>query len=199
MSQDKGGSTVKKQPEITDATRKAILDAFWTLYQQKPVDKISIKELADLAHIHRSTFYRYFTDIYDLLGQLEEKVLSEISATLNNIETSDFTDLLYHAESIVAALKEYAPLIYHLTGPNGDANFRSKLRERMRLRFSSLSVSRYPSLTLEYLFSFVFSCILSNLNFWYEHQEECSLEQVCGLSKQLISDGMLMFVKNTNT
>ena len=190
---------MKKQPEITNATRKAILDAFWIIYQQKPVDKISIKELVEIAHVHRSTFYRYFTDIYDLLDHLQEKVLSEISATLNSIEASDITDLLYNAESIAIALKEYAPLIYHLTGPNGDANFRNKLREQMRLRFLSLSVCKYPSLTSEYLFSFIFSCILSNLNFWCEHQEDCSLEQLCGLSKQLISGGMLMYGKFTHT
>lgn len=188
---------MKKQPEMTDATRKAILDAFWILYQQKPVDKISVKELTAIAHVHRSTFYRYFTDRYDLLGQMEEGVLSEISAALDSIETSEVTDLICHAEAIAIALKEYAPLVYHLTGPNGDANFRGKLRERMRLRFSSLSAGRYSSLTSEYLFSYIFSCILSNLNFWYEHQEACSLEQVCGWSRKLISDGMLMYVKNS--
>ena len=36
------GNTVKKQPEITDATRKAILDAFRIIYQQKPVDIIPV-------------------------------------------------------------------------------------------------------------------------------------------------------------
>ena len=187
---------MKKQTEITDATRKAIFEAFWITYQRKPIDKISIKELVDIAHVHRSTFYRYFTDIYDLLGQLEEKVLQEISAVLDKIEASEVTDLLKHAESTAIALKDYVPLIYYLTGPNGDTNFRNKLKEQMRLRFIGLSVGRHSSLTLEYMFNYIFSCLLSNLNFWYEHQKECSLEQVCSMSKQLVSEGVLKYIEN---
>jgi len=34
------------------------------------------------------------------------------------------------------------------------------------------------------------------LNFWYEHQKECSLEQVCSMSKQLVSEGMLKYIEN---
>ena len=187
---------MKKQTEITDATRKAIFEAFWITYQRKPIDKISIKELVDIAHVHRSTFYRYFTDIYDLLGQLEEKVLQEISAVLDKIEASEVTDLLKHAESTAIALKDYVPLIYYLTGPNGDINFRNKLKEQMRLRFIGLSVGKHTSLTSEYMFNYIFSCLLSNLNFWYEHQKECSLEQVCSMSKQLVSEGMLKYIEN---
>ena len=190
---------MKKQPEITDATKKTLVNAFWSMYQQKPVDKISVKEIVQIANVHRSTFYRYFTDIYDLLSQLEDQILSEISAILNSIETTDFTDLLHHAESTAIALKEYAPMIYHLTGPNGDVTFRNRLREQMRMRFSALSIGRTPSLASEYLFHFVFSCILSNLSFWYEHQDACSLEQVCGMSQRLVSGGLLMYAKNMET
>lgn len=187
---------MKKQTEVTDATRKAIFDAFWTTYQRKPIDKISVKELVDIAHVHRSTFYRYFTDIYDLLGQLEEKVLCEISAVLDKIEASEIADLLNHAESTAIALKEYVPLIYYLTGPNGDVNFRNKLQEQMRLRFTGLSVGSNHSLSSEYIFNYIFSCLLSNMNFWYEHQEECSLEQICSMSKQLVSEGMIKYIRN---
>ena len=59
-----------------------------------------------------------------------------------------------------------------------------------------LSASRHLSLTSEYMFNYIFSCLLSNLNFWYEHQKECSLEQVCNMSKQLVSEGMLKYIEN---
>lgn len=188
---------MKKQPEITDATHKSIIDAFWIIYQQKPIDKITVKEIVETAHVHRSTFYRYFTDIYDLLNQLEQKVISEISVNLKkNCNTTDFNDLLSHADLMVVALKEYAPMIYHLTSPNGDIFFRNKLKEQVQLHFNSLGFAKNTSLATEYLFNFMFSCILSNLNFWYEHQNECSLEQICNMCKQMISSGLLQFTKN---
>lgn len=66
---------MKKQPEVTDKTRKAIADTFCSLYAQMPIEKISIKEITDMAGYNRATFYRYFTDIYELLNYVENDVL----------------------------------------------------------------------------------------------------------------------------
>lgn len=187
---------MKKQPEITETTRKLMLDTFWMVYQQKPIDRITIKDISDTAHVHRSTFYRYFTDIYDVLNQFEQKILDEISTTLENVHgNQEFTDLISHAGTMVGALKEYAPAIYHLTSPNGDSRFRSKLREQMLLYFSRFAFSTEHSLEAEYLFNFIFTNILANLNFWYEHREEYTLEQIVDFSKQLVSEGIAEYIK----
>ena len=187
---------MKKQPEITSATKNAMLEAFWAVYQQKPIDRITIRDIADTAHIHRSTFYRYFTDIYDVLDQFEQKILDDISATLENLHDAQvLTDLISHAGIIVDALKGHAPAIYHLTSPNGDSGFRDKLRRRMLGHFSQFSSSAERSLETEYLFHFIFTNILANLNFWYEHRHEYPLEQIVQVSKQLVSDGIIQYMK----
>lgn len=66
---------MKKQVEITAATRNAFLDAFCTLYKRKPIEKITIQELTDKAGYNRSTFYQYFKDIYGLLTYIEDNVI----------------------------------------------------------------------------------------------------------------------------
>jgi len=38
---------MKKQPEITDKTRQAFIEVFCELYSQKPIEKISIQEIAN--------------------------------------------------------------------------------------------------------------------------------------------------------
>lgn len=188
---------MKKQPQMTDATRSAMLDAFWAVYQQKPMARITIKDISDAAHVHRSTFYRYFTDIYDVLHQFEQRILDEISATLEQVQGEpEVTNLLAHAGVMVGALKDYAPAIYHLTSPTGDPGFRDQLRQQMLHHFSGLSFVAGHSLELDYLFNFVFTNILANLNFWYEHRQEYSLEQIAELSKTLISKGITDYVQN---
>lgn len=189
---------MKKQPEVTDTTRKILLSTFWQIYQQKPIDKITIKEIVENAHVHRSTFYRYFSDIYDLLDGVEQQIICEIEMHLKMVNTQDITDIISHADMLVKALKNCAPMICHLTSPRGDVHFRNKLQEQLRAQFSSFEVGHKYSLASEYLFSFMFSCILSNLNFWYEHQEECTLEQICLMSKQLISNGVAGYIDNIN-
>lgn len=53
-------------------TKENIIIAFWKIYREKSINKITIKELMDKAGYHRSVFYTYFKNIYDLLEQEQE-------------------------------------------------------------------------------------------------------------------------------
>ena len=65
----------------------------------------------------------------------------------------------------------------------------------MYLYFSRFAFAAEHSLAAEYLFNFIFTNILANLNFWYEHRKEYTLEQVVDFSKQLVSAGIAEYVK----
>ncbi|MEI6101327.1 MAG: TetR/AcrR family transcriptional regulator, partial [Eubacteriales bacterium] len=66
---------MKKQPETTERTKKRLLDAFWLLYCQKKIEKITIREIAQEAGVNRSTFYEYFSDVYQVLEELEADLI----------------------------------------------------------------------------------------------------------------------------
>ena len=70
---------MNKQPEITAKTRRNIMDAFWLLYSQMDIDKITVGAITKKAGYNRSTFYAYFTDIYDLLDQIENEMVENLS------------------------------------------------------------------------------------------------------------------------
>lgn len=59
----------------TERTKKAILNAFITLRAKKPIEKITVKELADSACINKATFYRHYEDIYALSESIEEELI----------------------------------------------------------------------------------------------------------------------------
>ena len=61
-----------KRPHITETTRKNLIDAFWKLYQTKPIERISVREITDIAGYNRGTFYLYFKDVHDVLEQIED-------------------------------------------------------------------------------------------------------------------------------
>lgn len=48
-------------------TKKAIVEAFLELLNEKPLDKITVKEIVDSCGINRNTFYYHFEDIHALL------------------------------------------------------------------------------------------------------------------------------------
>lgn len=52
---------------MTQFTKKAIVEAFLELLNEKPLDKITVKEIVDSCGINRNTFYYHFEDIHALL------------------------------------------------------------------------------------------------------------------------------------
>ena len=56
-------------------TKRSIKKAFLQLRAQKPLEKITIKELSELAEISKATFYLHYKDIYDLSSQLQNEVI----------------------------------------------------------------------------------------------------------------------------
>ena len=59
-----------------EETRNDFITAFWQLYQIKTIDKISIRELCELSGYNCSTFYSYFENIYDLLDEAIEDIMT---------------------------------------------------------------------------------------------------------------------------
>jgi len=57
----------------TNEIESKIIDAFMTLYAENSIEKISIQQITDLAHLHRGTFYLHYLDIYDLLKKIESR------------------------------------------------------------------------------------------------------------------------------
>ena len=59
-------------------TKRAIKDAFLQLRVKKPLERIRVKELSELAQISKATFYLHYKDIYDLSEQLRNEVVQDI-------------------------------------------------------------------------------------------------------------------------
>lgn len=117
----------------TERTKRSIENAFLELRKQKDIEKITVKELAELAYINKATFYTHYHDIYDLSDQLEDEFMDSIINELPHpesiitdpalatrelsdmlIEKNDITNILFSgsrhnllSEKIYAALIKY--------------------------------------------------------------------------------------------
>lgn len=69
-----------------EKTRSSIINAFIELRGKKPLEKITVKELAELARINKATFYSHYEDIYDLSKQLEDETINSIINHISNLD-----------------------------------------------------------------------------------------------------------------
>lgn len=122
---------VSKDNRSTRRTRSAIREALAEMLAVKPLGKITVQELIDKANICRTTFYAHYEDLYDLLSEMENDILSEIRRGLEELDQAPIrVEEQYPAiEAVVAVYAKHEKLIRLLNGPNGDPAFDARLQD----------------------------------------------------------------------
>ena len=75
-------------------TQKVIQEAFWKLLREKPLSKITVKEVCDLAQINRGTFYRHYFDCYDLMEKIQQEMLEKFEQLLGAVEDNGIQNVV---------------------------------------------------------------------------------------------------------
>ena len=114
-------------------SKKAMVDALASLLREKPLNHITVREIAELADINRGTFYLHYKDVYDMAQQLQNEIFRRFNEIVTNyMPRSDSETLFPMLVKLFELLKENAMLAKSLIGRNGDAAFADKLRCAMR-------------------------------------------------------------------
>lgn len=66
-------SKVNANDRRVKRTKKLLRDSLFSLLQKKSINEITVTELTDVADINRATFYFYYTDIFDMLNQIQNE------------------------------------------------------------------------------------------------------------------------------
>ncbi len=68
-------------------TKRDIRNAYLELRKKYAVEKIKVSELCDLAIVNKSTFYKYYEDIFALAEEVEKDILNAIIRDFSNIDS----------------------------------------------------------------------------------------------------------------
>ena len=175
---------MKKQPEITEKTRQAFMDVFCELYSQKPIEKISIQEIANQSGYNRSTFYQYFSDIYELLDFVEADLLNYIKDELSKEQEPSVQNMLhcFEKESHMSALNA-------LFGDYGSARFLERIKKEIPVDQWATKIPK-DAHGAPYLFEFYISTALSLLRLWFRRQKDLSSAELFSLVHNLYTHGI---------
>ena len=73
-------------------TRERIVRAFYEILREKPLTRVTVREICERAEINRATFYRHYLDPYDLLEKVEEEILEELRRNIRQVMASGERD-----------------------------------------------------------------------------------------------------------
>lgn len=101
------------------ATRKRIKDAFVSLLMKKPIDQITVTEVALLADIDRKTFYIYYETIRDVYMEIERGIVDALKELLSENGCNDWRDFLIGLTQLMEKDIEF----YTVIARSSDLNF----------------------------------------------------------------------------
>ena len=87
-NKDERSTKVNTSDRRVKRTKKLLRDSLFTLLQQKSINEITVTELTDIADINRATFYFYYTDLLDMLAQIQNEAYEMFEDVLNGTENS---------------------------------------------------------------------------------------------------------------
>lgn len=79
-------SKVNTNDRRVKRTKKLLRDSLFTLLQEKSINEITVTELTEVADINRATFYFYYTDIFDMLDQIQNDAYEIFESVLQGAE-----------------------------------------------------------------------------------------------------------------
>lgn len=122
---------MKKQPEITDATRESFVNAFFQIAKTKSINRITIREIAALAGYNRTTFYRYFEDVYALVEYAEDAFLESVRKALETQGTPESISEGKFFEVIINCFHESKDRVDILMSEQNRSHFLRRIEENI--------------------------------------------------------------------
>lgn len=177
-------SIEKKLDRRVRKTRRALKEALTQKLKEKPIQAITVREIADEVDINRGTFYQHYRDIYDMLGQIEAELFEEFDELLKNADR-------HHAEGIketfigfISLLKDNRDLVTVLLGSNGDPAFVDRVKALVRdhvihdwVRVNSPEAMQY----FDYFYEFVTAGCIGLFQKWLSSGAKESPEKLANM------------------
>ncbi len=179
-------------------TRTALRHALLTLMLEKPVDKITVKELCAAADINRGTFYAHYGSPEQLLAQVENEFYLDLLTEVASFHQADDVERIF--EKALLALRERRELASVLFGPNGDREFLARVirvaHDMCIVQWSAVSPEADRE-TLEKLYSFIAYGVVKVLQEWLAEGTVEPPEKLAAMLTDLCNYGVSGFVDLT--
>ncbi|BAK56129.1 TetR family transcriptional regulator [Candidatus Arthromitus sp. SFB-mouse-Japan] len=186
---------MKKQQDTTNETKNSFIVSFCKLYMKKPIEKISIRELTDTAGYNRTTFYNYFSDIYDVLDYIENSSIRYVKKNII-IDMKKENPSKQFINTFLNIYENWESYIKVLLSNQNSAHFTDRLKKEL---FSScMDAFNLPknNIRAEYILDFYLSAIISVISRWIKNQSEMSSLEMANLLEDMLKNNIFTKIDN---
>ena len=176
-------------------TRIAIQNALFDLLGEMELSKISVSELCRRAQINRKTFYRHYRGTADIIEELENSLLGELSAILRVGNNSIFdVGAVFH--DISAAIEKNREVLIKVMRLNPELLTGGKIKAMMH-RATALSLKSAGAVSgaaADVAAEFAVSGVLAIYSAWLNSGCKEDLAMLTEVSAKMTAHGLAAFV-----
>jgi len=172
-------------------TKQNIMTAFWELYTENGIEKITVTQICTHAGYNRSTFYKYFLDIYDVLDKIEEQIITPemLEKSVVSYLLSDNKEIAF--EHIIQLFEKSSGFIPVLLGDHGDSAFRHKLMNKLIPVISNhLDISITSNKNTKYILEYQSAAIFNTIASWYANKKDIPAKEFIQLLLRISTNGV---------
>jgi len=178
-------------------TKMVLKESLIKLLREKPISRITIKELCEHADINRATFYSHYTDQFDLLKKIELEFIADINSYLDSftLEAGE-TNLLQMLLKMFEYVEQNSELCRVLLGGNGNIDFQTKIMqvvsERVILEWQKNKA--LDETTAEYIYTYAANGSIGVIRKWLMDANPRSPQEMAELVVRLVNKGIETFI-----
>ena len=185
----------KKENRRVHLTKQMIQDSLIELLDDKPIEKISISELCQLADINRTTFYNHYGSQYDVLKEVGENIANRIVCSAARESDGTSFPLETQVSLICHYLQEHpaeaSVLLRNFTAD--DMVIRDMLLKRIsaeKIQYPAFA-ERYDENAKRLLFHFLIHGIYNLIRCWLLEKIDKTPEDIGELAADIAMHGWL--------
>lgn len=161
-------------------TKRALTESLALLSQEKPLNKITVKEICEKAELSRNAFYTHYPDINGLLDEIEKNTLERVSEILQEFVDGAFpqnmlTTLQRLLDLFTAENKNTMLMLLDSANTAFLNNFKKMLGEFFFEYFRDFDNAGFER-TYDYFFAFIAEGMIGMLRLWLHNPENMSKE-----------------------
>ncbi len=174
-------------------SKKAIRLEFAKLMHQKPIEEITVSEIAAGAMINRKTFYAHYEDIYAIISEIEDEIVASMQQLLSR---KRFREILENPENlfmdVMRIINSDIDVYGQLLTSGRNASLITKLIRMIREQVCTVYAeeSTVSLQTLDTAVHFMLSGLLAVFSEWYNSGRNRSIEALSEELSVLCTDGL---------
>ena len=156
---------------------------------QKPLARITVKDICDAADLNRSTYYRYFTDPYDQMTKLEAQIIQEMEDCLDEYiqkegGAGDIAKLYSVVLQVLRYIESKQEMFTILLGNKGDLSLQEDILAALADKLLPQNFKEPGSKVLLQKFIFISNGSFGMIYYWLMAEHKEPIEE---LAKQITS------------